>query len=91
MTEKTLSQVVGGVIKSVQRGQETIGGGTLSVNVTITAVDLDKSFLTLTQWTTDLNTDGLASGNLTTSTNLTITKGASGSLAAVFWEVIEYE
>lgn len=91
MATKNLSQLIGGVIKSVQRGQETMGGGTGSVNVTITAVDLSKTFMTLSQWTVDPNTDGLSSGHLSTSTNLIITKGATGSLSFVAWEIIEYE
>ena len=85
-------------IKSIQRGTTYSASG---VNVTITAVDLDKSFVSGTNQTGYMNNGSTANGigggagaTLTTTTNLAVTPGSSfspGTLpATLHWEVIEY-
>ena len=85
-------------IKSIQRGTTYSSSG---VNVTITAVDLDKSFVSGTNQTGYLNNGANANGigggagaTLTTTTNLEVTPGSSFSPGTVpgtlHWEVIEY-
>ena len=85
-------------IKSIQRGVTYSSSG---VNVTITAVDLDKSFVSGTNQTGYLNNGANANGigggagaTLTTTTNLEVTPGSTfspGTLpGTLHWEVIEY-
>ena len=87
-------------IKSIQRGTTLSSNGT-AVNVTITAVDLNKSFVSGTNQTGYMNNGSTANGigngagaTLTTTTNLAVTGGSSFSLgtvpATLHWEVIEY-
>ena len=85
-------------IKSIQRGITYSSSG---VNVTITAVDLDKSFVSGTNQTGYMSNGASANGigggagaTLTTTTNLAVTGGSTfspGTLTATLhWEVIEY-
>ena len=85
-------------MKSIQRGTTYSSSG---VNVTITAVDLDKSFVSGTNQTGYMNNGSTANGigggagaTLTTTTNLEVTPGSSFSPGTVpgtlHWEVIEY-
>ena len=87
-------------IKSIQRGT-TLSANNSVVNVTITAVDLDKSFVSGTNQTGYMNGGSTANGigngagaTLTTTTNLEVTPGSSFSPGTVpgtlHWEVIEY-
>ena len=87
-------------IKSIQRGT-TLSANNSVVNVTITAVDLDKSFVSGTNQTGYMNNGSTANGigggagaTLTTTTNLEVTPGSSFSPGTVpgtlHWEVIEY-
>ena len=88
-------------IKSIQRGTTLSSSAPTVVNVTITAVDLDKSFVSGTNQTGYLNNGSAANGigggagaTLTTTTNLAVTGGSTfspGTLTATLhWEVIEY-
>ena len=87
-------------IKSIQRGT-TLSSKTTVVNVTITAVDLDKSFVSGTNQAGYINVSSWggpgtgAGATLTTTTNLAVTGSATfyspGTLpATLHWEVIEY-
>ena len=87
-------------IKSIQRGT-TLSNPSTVVNVTITAVDLDKSFVSGTNQTGYMNGGSTANGvgggagaTLTTTTNLAVTGGSTfspGTLpGTLHWEVIEY-
>ena len=87
-------------IKSIQRGT-TLSNHSTAVNVTITAVDLDKSFVSATNktgYTNVSNNTGVGIGagaTLTTTTNLAVSGGSTyytpGTLSATLhWEVIEY-
>jgi outer membrane lipoprotein SlyB len=89
-------------IKSIQRGTTLSSSAPTVVNVTITAVDLDKSFVSGTNQTGYLTNGASANGigggagaTLTTTTNLAVTGGTTfyspGTLpATLHWEVIEY-
>ena len=87
-------------IKSIQRGT-TLSANNSVVNVTITAVDLDKSFVSGTNQTgylTGSTVNGIGGGagaTLTTTTNLAVTGGTTFYSPGTFpgtlhWEVIEY-
>jgi hypothetical protein len=82
-------------IKSIQRGITLNGSTTTAVNVTITAVDLDKSFVSsscVAGWY-DFGGDFAATSGaqLTSSTNLAITAFPNLSTTTrTYWEVIEY-
>lgn len=91
MATKTLSQLIGGIVKSTQRGLAVIGSGSSTQNVTITSVDLDKSFLSYGGSNASADARGLVTMRLTSSTNILVVKGTSGGLTTAAWEVIEYE
>ena len=98
----TLSSIYGGGIKSIQRGSTLITAGTLTTNVTISAVDLSKTFVSSscqngTAGPTSSNRgDFAAGGTLTSTTNLRVTRGglygstASSTPGSFEWEVVEY-
>ena len=84
------------VIKSIQRGQTIIPeGGT--TNVTITAVDLDKTFISTSMGMFRASSTTRAGSiyvYLTSTTNLAVTTVSEGPTTSddyVGWEVIEYE
>ena len=84
-----------GVIKSIQRGQTATPTDNSTTNVTITAVDTDKAFVSFSStvyWGTSAEGASI-SAYLTSSTNLAIeTIGDDiASSAEIAWEVIEYE
>ena len=88
-------QGVGGV-KSVQRGVATIAAASAIINVTISAVNLSKTFVNISMKTAVETSSYWPSyvetmGQLTSTTNLELTRGSSGSGASVTisWEVIE--
>ena len=84
----TLSQFVGGSIKSIQRGVINIAGatGTVSTDITISAVDMAKSEVRLTG--TAYN--GTASLSLTGPTTLNVTRSTNSVAVAFGWEVTEW-
>lgn len=83
----------GGV--SVQRGLASFGSGTSTVNVSLSAVDTAKSFVLVSerinlsddskdeQWTTR--------ARLTSSTNLELSRNATGTALSVAWQVIQMQ
>jgi len=83
------------VIKSIQRGR-TIIPDDATTNVTITAVDLDKSFISVNMGmfrASSTSRAGSVSAYLTTTTNLAITTISDSPTTSddyVAWEVIEY-
>jgi len=89
----TLSQFAGGGLKSVQRGVTTLSTIGTATNVTITSVNLSKSFICLSV-KDGLDTSGvtrLAGATLTSSTNLQFNPTYTGNAAAVaYWEVVEF-
>ena len=92
MAEKSLSQLIGGVVKSLQRGVVTISGGGTTANVTITAVVLAKSFISYGGGNVSVDdVRGLMNLRLSTTTNILGSKGAAVGLSVATWEVIEYE
>ena len=82
-------------IKSIQRGTTQAFG---AVNVTITAVDLSKSFVSSSflsgYYSASTAGNGISGGTtLSSSTNLQVIRGGSVAFTAsptVYWEVIEY-
>ena len=78
-------------IKSIQRGL-TQNQSTYTVNVTITSVDMSKSFVsssTTNGYSNNGNLSETASVRLTSSTNLQFAGDATGVINTT-WEVIEY-
>ena len=77
---------------TVQRGVTNLNGAN-TINETITAVDLTKSFVTtsMTQdGSTYGNNDG-ATADLTTTTNLAVSASSNNATFFVYWQVIEYD
>jgi len=84
----------GSVIKSIQRGVTAVGSTDTSVNVTISAVTTSKAFVSFCGSQVYNGADNrqcFVNVNLTASTTLQISRGLSGSVNNVSWEVIEYE
>lgn len=90
-----LNQFLSGGVKSpVQRGLTTANLNTTALNVTISAVDVNKSFLVVNQV---LGTNGAsavtsASVCFTSATNVQIVNShgdGSGQAPIVAWEVVE--
>jgi len=101
----TMSQFLGGGVKSVQRGTATLssftGGsfGVQTVTVTISSVDPAKSFLLMSTRAvrTGSNSDSptlyLVEGVLTSATVVTFRREVSSETAglqSVAWQVVEY-
>ena len=83
-------------IKSIQRGLTSVASNG-TANVTINAVDLDKSFISWTSKSGYIDGDGPGISNgaaLTSTTNLGIYGGWSYGVSDVYsytyWEVVEY-
>jgi len=79
----------GSGIKSVQRGEKSIAGGSASDTVTIAAVVLAKSFLSISCSGSTGGIDG-ARAYLTNTTTITLTKEETTYPRVVAWEVIEF-
>ncbi|MEI7027164.1 hypothetical protein [Paenibacillus sp. y28] len=80
---------VGG-IKKVQRGVTNISTPA-AVSVSITAVDMEKSFVTISCNTAANLVTALAYGRLTSSTTLELARNLNTSvLTSVAWEVVEF-
>jgi hypothetical protein len=79
-------------IKSVQRGLNSMGTGTGTINVSISSVDMSKSFVTVSQRINTAAVDRLmATVRLTSSTNLEINRDDNYSTTFYAWEVVEFE
>lgn len=76
-------------IKSIQRGELEISGTT--ANVAVTAVDMNKSFLT-SSWRANAATSGQASPDvtLTTTTNINATRVSTSNSTFISWELVEF-
>ena len=81
-----------GGVKSVQRGIGTITSSA-TLNVTVSAVDMDKSLLSVVGPVTSAVDSVVyeAYGELTSSTNLRFTRGTNNPQGSfVSWELVEY-
>ena len=89
-------EFIASFIESVQRGQDTIALSTSSTDITITSVDLDKSFVTLLNFkSTETSTsedEYFTTIRFIDSTTIRIERGNSPSnaTATASWEVIEW-
>lgn len=88
----SLTDFVGGGIKSIQRGTISIGSLASSATATITAVNTSKTMLNFLGCYTSTSSDSiyLPLLTLTNSTTVTASKGATGVSATVSYEVIEF-
>lgn len=82
-------------IKRIQTGQATITTGNTNLDVTISAIDTTKSVIlvspTGSSWYVDYD---IASGVITNSTTITLSRGATGGGVygcTVYWTVIEFK
>lgn len=82
----TLSQFVGGGIRSTQRGLIVIPGTDLTATATISAVDVSKSQLRLL----GTASNGVADIALTNSTTITATRNGSSVANRLSWELTEW-
>lgn len=81
----------GGGIKGVQRGIVTIPNNESTVNVSITAVVLSKSFLSFSAAQSSESYSFPTRGRLTTTTNIEFYHRVAGSVQSyIAWEVIEF-
>lgn len=86
----TLLGSSGGGIKSIQRGN--FGSSFWQFNVTISSINMAKSFVIITGWSTSGQNVGLT-GRLTSSTNLYITDMVNTGANNIYggdWQVIEF-
>ena len=92
--DAAISSRLATAINNIQRGELTITTGQTTPgtsNITITAVVLAKSFITIT-WSTDANSSSQVAGYLSTTTNLAITWiYATTTSIYLKWEVIEFK
>lgn len=79
-------------IKLIQRGTIALGPSDTSRAATITAVNTGKSVLQHLGITTNSNSNdsGLVAIKLTSSTAITASRGASGTLASIDWQLTEW-
>ena len=87
--------LAGRVVKSVQRGIATLDAGVTSINVTISPITLNKSYLDFTFSNTDTvytaASNHLLRGQFTNSTSITFSKAAvGGGVSTIAWQVIEF-
>ena len=69
-----------------------MGTGTGTINVSISSVDMSKSFVTVSQRINTAAVDRLmATVRLTSSTNLEINRDDNYSTTFYAWEVVEFE
>ena len=79
----------GGSIKSVQRGTITLNGVNTNTD-TITAVNLSKSFLSVTQTNSANAVNAIASVELTSTTVVTAVRNTTSNTTTVKYEVVEF-
>ena len=83
------SEFIGGGIKSVQTGSVSQTGGI--VNVTINAVDVNKSFIMINRTSANSSTTpGYRSAVLSNSTTVACTAYAGNTFTTVNFTVVEY-
>lgn len=82
----------GGGIKSVQRGTSGMGSSDNNVTVSITAVNLSKSFLVFSNTTNDDdNRRSFVQGRFLSSSELIFNRNSSLNSLGLAWEVVEFE
>lgn len=88
-----ISDLVGGGIKSVQRGEVDVSSGLTDVNVSVSAVNMSKSFVNIPGSKTS-NASGLdtafVSVKLTSTTNLQFSRITGVNGVIVSWELVEF-
>ena len=92
MADIPLSDIAGSGIKSVQRGLYNFLPTDSTVNVTVSSVDMLKSFITFNVNRPEDNSSGhpgTPGANLTTSTNIAII-GDVATDVIVYWELVEF-
>ena len=78
-------------LKSVQRGTVNLATA-LSVDVTITAVNMDKAYLSFSYYTdTDDAKANLVRGRIVSSTTVTFDHGNNVGTLYIAWQVIEWK
>jgi hypothetical protein len=81
----------GSNIKSIQRGNFSIDSFTLTANIPITSVDPNKSVVRILFNNASTNASQIQlTGELTSATNVLLTKNSTGTASSVDWEVIEF-
>lgn len=90
-----LSSLIGGAIKSVQRGTITVAGGSTSNTATVTAVDTSKSELRMLGFSGSSTSSGGAEEwavriALTNGTTVTATRAANTQSVTVSFELTEF-
>jgi hypothetical protein len=92
-TKNVTATTIPSVIQSVQRGTTTLtNNGTLTTNVTISAVDLNKSFVQIISNLgsfSDLPSIFIMA-ELTSTTNLQLSREDNDADVTVVWQVIEF-
>jgi len=87
----SVAEFKGGV--SVQRNTASFATTDTTLNVPLTSVDLTKSFVLISQWTSSASqiTDEqwTTRARLTSSTNLELSRNASGTDLTVAWQVVQ--
>ena len=87
----TLTGLIGGSIKTVQRGSVSLSDYTTRT-VTISSVDTSKSFVVFSMSGLVADQTAWIRGYLNSSTELVFTRYSSSSNSCtVAWEVVEYE
>ena len=80
----------GSVVKSIQRGSSVITNGLFTIFVTISSVDITKSFIIFSE-TSDTNSVlNLTRGKIQSSSALNFRREAGTGLNRIEWEVVEY-
>jgi hypothetical protein len=92
MASVLLSSVSGSGIKSVQRGSQAFLSTDGTVNIAVTSVDMDKSFITFNVNRPEDGSSGhpgVPGCRLTTSTNIAVS-GNVATTVTVYWELVEF-
>ena len=81
----------GSNIKSVQRGEKTLGDSTATDTVTITAVDTSKAFVVISySYNSNVVSEVLVDAFLTNTTTITFTRGTGTNIVIIAWQVVEF-
>lgn len=80
----------GGGIKAVQRGTDSIGSYSTQTTVTITAVDLSKTFVTFSNEGDNDVSRSFCRAYLSSSTTLVLERRNGTNSIQTSWEVVEF-
>jgi hypothetical protein len=84
-------EVINGSEFTVQTEESEIGSTSSSANITIDEIDLNKSFLIITQRIAqDTPTRTFIKGELTSSTNLNLSRSSAGGTPYIRWYLVEW-